>query len=605
LVVLKLLLVQVANEVIIRHNITVPNNNITVDNNADLTIDNAELRLTGSQLDLTVKKGSVTSINSLIVIGDDLKMSNSAANLLVTGGILEIKKRIANTRGTITLDNAKLIVANGFDISRDDFNKAITLTNSDAIFKAQNNSVIEAGHSILIEDGNIELINSCAFTKLHWRNESGEALLTASDIEVEGDFINGANTTTTFNNVNLYLSDENPYDSGNLISTGAVNGQIQALYMPYGYTQVQSWDASITTACVGENNTIPSNLINSLDCNGIHNQFSLGCFETVPPISEPKVNLLTGEKSKASGTGSNGVPEIHNFTIPSGSNRQMIVIASFERNHCEFNGDCPTKSKYDGLGDNYTTGTNTGLEKDFQLEFRLKSGAVTKTKKNRTNDDFGNFHSARSMDFIPKTNNRAQEVTDYHKALYSKEAYFITYNEAEINALLGGNAQGDISIDFPNISNPTNNSDDAILMVLVFENVAQDENGVALSAKIDKGKELVSATAEYAGDLQESLQLDEPTDGLLVVGLNPTIDDFNTMPGYVKVIGLNPTFQNTNKDSSVRGGHDGINVNGQFRHGLNTGKIDHVNLSETGVSDDDVLGSIILAFTLESIGTTN
>ena len=591
----------------INHGVTVYDTNtaqIALDNDANLSVDHGELTLLGDNIDLVINNGVASIITGTITVGDDLKMNQVTSNMVVSNGTLIVKKRVNLNQGLIKLSNSQFTVADGLDLTRstpNDYDKAIYINNTNASIVAKN-STLTIHHSLQIKSGNIDLEGSCATIKMHWLNEIGTATLTNTSLEVAADLTNQSGSTTTFNNSSVYLSDENPFNLGNLISTGNVSGNLTNLYLPHGYANVQSWNATINRACIAEtsSNDIPSGKISLTDCNANITQAftNNACFEVRPPSTEPMVNLLNENTVKAAGKTK---PSLSSFHIPAGSNRQMIVLVAAERNHC---GSCPIdNSSYAGLGDNFVNGVTNGAEKDFQLQFRLKNGTTTKTKKNSTNDAHGNFHSARNMVFNPQSNWQ-QELEDYHKALYSTELYFITYNEAEINALLNGATSGDITIDFPQMTLPTHNADDAILTAMVYENVAQDVNGVALSGKLNEGKEFRPADYIYQiNNLIDGVEPNEPTDGFFVVGYSPIEGDFRTMPDFGTIARLSQTYTNATQGSTTRGEPSAISSSGQFRRGPLTGIINTVTMQGEGVSNPNALGGVILAFTLESVGS--
>ena len=417
-----------------------------------------------------------------------------------------------------------------------------------------------------------------------------------------GNFINESGSNTNFNNSYLYLSDAIPFDDGNILGSGNVNGQLNALYVPSGYADVQNWNASILNACVSETsgNDIPGT--NDCQVDYIAEFGEVACFDVEPMPGNQMVNLLNHESILASGT---TTPKISNFNIPSGNNRQLIVVGFFERNHC---GNCPSGTNYNGLGDNYANGSDAIGEAGHTLNFRV-AGSTTKIKANKTNDSFGNYHSARNMFFHPQ-NNWEDELEDYHKAIYSNELYFTIYNESEIDNLLGGANNGEVTIDFQNLNNGSHAGDDAILQVFLFENVAQTENGVALTGKKDEGHDFFPVDHIYQIDnLQDGYEANELTDGILAIGYSPINNDFTNMPGYVGFAGLRGNLKNTEKgstnhgESTINGKSDKVTTKGMFRRGPVSGIIDHITMHQEGInpSSENPLGGVVIVFTLESV----
>ena len=590
-------------EVRITHDVTVASNNVTIDNAAHLSVDGGSLILLGDQLDITVRNGTLNVSNgATAVVGDDLKMNNTTSKVIVaSNGTIDVKKRFAFSRGTMTLVNGTLKVAAALGMSQNlsdepDGDKGVHIQNGEATLTASHSNLI-IGHTLLIDAGTIELEASCVTTELHWRNKSGTAIINNSKLDIEGSLINDNNSTTNFNNSYVYLSDKNPFDFGNVESTGTVTGQLNALYLPYGFSDVQNWNATITNACIAETSGNDINTNNNCSHNFVAEFGEVACFEVQEPTG-PTVTLLNNTNVHGKGT---NVLKKNDFNIPAGSNRQMIVVGFFERNHC---GNCPSGTNYSGLGDSYANGSNTNDESVHTIDFRVAGPGTTTIKQNQTNDSFGNYHSARNMVWrTQNTNNWQTELEHYHKALYSNEVYFTVYNESEINALLGGANSGNVTIDFDNINAPSHNADDAFLQVYVFENVAQNENGVALTGKLDEGHEFLPVDHIYQlSDLQDGYEADELTDGVLVIGYAPIKGDFKVMPDYGVVVNNRNQISNDAAGSTQHGEADAISASTQFRRGPKTGIINSVTLQQEGINPSNVnpFGSIVLVFTLES-----
>ena len=503
-----------------------------MDGGAEMLVNGGYLDLVGDQFDLRVRNATVTIKNgATVIVGDDLQLTSSNATITVTeNSTLEVRKRMAHTEGSVILDNSSLIVGAGLSASRsfpEDYDKAIHMKNSAEISSV--NSTITLYHTLLMDGGTIGLINSCFRTSLHWDNRSGSAAITGSKVEIAGNFINESGSNTAFNGAYLYLSDDSPFDNGNIISTGPVIGQLNALYVANGYADVQNWFATANVACVTEtsNNNIPGS--NNCQINYAAEFGQVSCFE-VDPIPGQKVNLLKVYTGEFSGT---ATPILNGgITIPAGNNRQMIVVGFFERNHCE---NCPSGTNYNGLGDNFANGSNTSGEAAHTIKFKVTGPGATRTKANEINDSFGNYHSARNMYFNPQ-NSWEEELEDYHKAIYSNEVYFAVFDESRINAILGGASSGDITVNYQNLNGASHAGDDAILQVYIFENVAQTETGVALTGKIDEGHDFFPVDHTYEiTNLQDGYEPNEPTDGILAIGFSPIKNDFTTMPDYATI----------------------------------------------------------------------
>ena len=141
------------------------------------------------------------------------------------------------------------------------------------------------------------------------------------------------------------------------------------------------------------------------------------------------------------------------------------------------------------------------------------------------------------------------------------------------------------------------------LQVYVFENVAQDENGVALIGKIDEGYDYFPTDHVYEiNNLQDGYEPDELTDGILAIGFSPIQNDFTNMEDYVTIGRASNLLSNLSTGSTDHGEADAISINGMFRHGPATGIIDHVTIQQEGINPSGVnpLGGVVLVFTLES-----
>ena len=580
------------------HNVDVTSGNITLDGGTQMTVDGSILDLVGDQFDLNVKSATVNISNgATVIVGDDLKMNNNNANIQVSGNsTLEARKRMAHTWGSVSLHNSTLLAGAGLGASRsfpEDYDKAIHIRNNAEIIGV--NSSVILHHTLLMDGGTFDLTGSCVRARLHWDNRTGTADIKDSKIEIAGNFINENGSHTTFNNSYLYLSDDSPFDHGNILSTGPVTGQLNALYVPSGDANVQNWNVTTSKACVTGSSNIPGSNDCQIDYVAEFGQVS--CFD-VEPISGQRVNLLKVHTGEFKGT---NTPILNDeVTIPAGNNRQMIVVGFFERNHC---GNCPSGTNYSGLGDNFANGSDANGEASHTLNFRVAGTGATQTKANQTSDSFGNHHSARNMYFNPQSS-WEDELEDYHKAIYSNEIYFTVFNESEINSILGGASSGDITVTLPNYNGASHNADDAILQVYIFENIDQSATGVALTGKIDEGHDFFPVDHIYnIPNLQDGFEPNEPTDGILAIGFSPIKNDFTTMPNYATIGRNDGSYKNTAAGSTNHGEADEITINGMFRHGPATGTIDSVTMQQEGInpSSVDPLGGVVLVFTLESI----
>ncbi|MEZ4607863.1 MAG: hypothetical protein R2865_13995, partial [Deinococcales bacterium] len=72
-------------------------------------------------------------------------------------------------------------------------------------------------------------------------------------------------------------------------------------------------------------------------------------------VQASDINLLNSATATASGAGSSGTPSISSFNIPEGVNRVLLILAMFERDHCDLASDLcdSSNSTGTGLGDNF------------------------------------------------------------------------------------------------------------------------------------------------------------------------------------------------------------------------------------------------------------
>ena len=165
-------------------------------------------------------------------------------------------------------------------------------------------------------------------------------------------------------------------------------------------------------------------------------------------------------------------------------------------------------------------------------------------------------------------------------------------------------SSGEVTINYQNLNGASHNADDAILQVYVFENVAQTENGVALTGKIDEGHDFFPVDHIYQiSDLQDGYEPNEPTDGVLAIGFSPIHNDYTTMPDYVTIGRMNNFSHNNAQGSTVHGEADEVSINGMFRHGPTTGIINNVTMHQEGInpSSKNPLGGVVIVLTLESV----
>ena len=139
--------------------------------------DGVILDLVGDQFDLSLKNDATVTIRNgaTLLVGDDLKMTSSAANVFVSGNsTLEARKRVAHDAGTLSFNNSTFIAGQALGIGRDPadpYEKAIHVKNSAEIISV--NSTLYIHNTLLMDGGTLDLDNSCAIFGVHWDNRNG------------------------------------------------------------------------------------------------------------------------------------------------------------------------------------------------------------------------------------------------------------------------------------------------------------------------------------------------------------------------------------------------------------------------------------------------
>jgi len=754
--------------VIVNHQVTAYEN-VNVTNNSYLWVQDGKLTINGPDTytsDLRIYDGTAYFVNAIGISEDDLKLVDPAAKLISNNSDWTIKGVLEMVEGDAKIWNGVAHIGELTDYQVSD-EHSILLVNPSANLHIKG-ATITSEHNLQVTDGFVLAEDACLVLK---RNliANGDLDFQNTCIEIDSDYYT-SNNHTSFTATSIHLTGIRPDNTainygnnfGRFRSLGTVSGELEALYVADGDTEVNNWAIPINYACINGPNTIPTEYILNSDCNatasifdacscinysitppvqlveicdnGIdddgdgnidcadgdcENIFSNGSFNFVPStkigdgtwtsnnstvqtnlgetvflqwepnpapsnisatwtnpsggivgngnylsianfqttnagayILElasdagclythtydisivgqeicdngidddgdgnidcadgdcigqtnclPKVNLINSIGTSAIGEGTNGIPAISNFQIPAGNNRVVVLLATFERNHCQDATLCSSNNTtYDGLGDSYTNANYPAAEKDQTITFQISGSSETLTKVNSTGDAYGNFHSATSMVWFPE-NNGTDESEDYYKAVYSMEHYFVVLKEAEINTLLNQSPNGNINVSFPNIQAPTDDADDAILMAMVFENVDQNSTGVTLSGKLDKGKEWFAANGTYTiNNLIDGIEPNEPSDGFLVLGNLPVSGGFSTMSGFTEIV--EESTVNGATGSTPNGEPDGISTSAQFRNGPMSGILNSLSMQATGVDpstgSNDPLGGLIFALTLEA-----
>jgi len=188
------------------------------------------------------------------------------------------------------------------------------------------------------------------------------------------------------------------------------------------------------------------------------------CQDTTVVGCENGVNLLTSTSAKAKGVGQSAFPTIHNFNIPKGTNRMMLVLASFEREHCRASDCLPSNTTGVGTRDDFATNTYV----DFNGE------SVPKLSARFTSSTGSIDYSNKLVEPYPHYFRQTIEPSNGPggTAFLSRETYPFLLTEVEIQALLGGNNSGYVDIDLPYVIESNENANETILSVVVFENVS-------------------------------------------------------------------------------------------------------------------------------------
>ncbi len=294
--------------------------------------------------------------------------------------------------------------------------------------------------------------------------------------------------------------------------------------------------------------------------------------------SAAQVSVLASTSQIATGAGLTGTPSLNNFTIPAGKNRQVLVIAGFERDHCDQASDVCNLTYVAGTGglsDNFARPVSSV----YQITARISGSGGTIDKKNALT--IGGTPSG-DLRFSFQENNLvdANAVQIPNSTLFSTESYHIALNETEINTLLGGSPSGTVSISLPDVLQPKSAGDDAILMAFVFSNVEQTDSGIVRSAVPQLTKSTTTIPGNYtltASAFDPGQAPNDINDGLLVVGFSTigqpsSLGGFLTMSGYTQLQSTVTNNSNGIYDNSepqwTTVEPDGLSMSAQFRNGV-------------------------------------
>ncbi len=294
--------------------------------------------------------------------------------------------------------------------------------------------------------------------------------------------------------------------------------------------------------------------------------------------SAAQVSVLASTSQIATGAGLTGTPSLNNFTIPAGKNRQVLVIAGFERDHCDQASDVCNLTYVAGTGglsDNFARPVSSV----YQITARISGSGGTIDKKNALT--IGGTPSG-DLCFSFQENNLvdANAVQIPNSTLFSTESYHIALNETEINTLLGGSPSGTVSISLPDVLQPKSAGDDAILTAFVFSNVEQTDSGIVRSAVPQLVKSTTTIPGNYtltASAFDPGQAPDDINDGLLVVGFSTigqpsSLGGFLTMSGYTQLQSTVTNNSNGIYDNSepqwTTVEPDGLSMSAQFHNGV-------------------------------------
>jgi Surface adhesin CshA non-repetitive domain 2/GEVED domain len=337
------------------------------------------------------------------------------------------------------------------------------------------------------------------------------------------------------------------------------------------------------------------------------------------------VTHLTTQTATATGAGATGTPSIATFNIPSGKNRVLFIWAAFERDHCSptdvTNSLCnilTTNTTGTGLGDNWPeprTGTPPATTTINQITAQLVGPGGTINKKNALT--IGGTPSGDTRFFVVSSSPGSAPAGS---ALYSLGSFHILLSEDEIHTLLGGAASGTVSITLPDVSNPNNVGDDAILIASVYQNVEQTAWGMVRNAtasaqltvtgppKYTPGNYSMAITAYDGspGGGAPAQTPDEADDGKLIMGLSSTTEGFVTPTSHASlatssIANNNGTFDtpSTLSASFATNEPSGISAGAFFRNGGATpGSL--ATLTSAASASTQVYGGLLTSFLLES-----
>lgn len=321
--------------------------------------------------------------------------------------------------------------------------------------------------------------------------------------------------------------------------------------------------------------------------------------DTVASCSQD-VTLLNSATVSATGSGATGVPSITALHVPEGDNRVIMVLATFEREHCDAVG-CNDDSSSPELGQNFAIpGTHS---RDFQVTARFTGDGGVMDMQNPMVLPEGDLRFFNQYGYL--VTGGVNSETTYA----SREAVFIALYESDITTLLGGQSEGNVSINLPDIQLPKDTADDAILMAYVFENVEQSTAGVVRSGVNGGdanylGGDDAGVAGNYAisvNSLDAGQSPDHAQDGLLVFavsgvgGSSISGQPFETMSGFTALDSV--VTDNANGHYANFNEADGYSAMTQFANGIRNA----FSVTSTAPSSMVVNGGAVAAFTLSCV----
>ncbi|MEZ4633074.1 MAG: Ig-like domain-containing protein [Deinococcales bacterium] len=327
--------------------------------------------------------------------------------------------------------------------------------------------------------------------------------------------------------------------------------------------------------------------------------FMLGFLSMISLVQASDINLLNSATATASGAGSSGTPSISSFNIPEGVNRVLLILAMFERDHCDLASDLcdSSNSTGTGLGDNFAN--PNWVTGNRQLTARV-TGSATVDKLNALTVGGTPSGDLRFLSQEGYPNPPGNSTGTY----FSGQSFHIALLESEISTVLGGATSGSVSITLPDALTPKSAGDEAILMAFVFENVEQTDTGTVRSGT--DGATANGINAGSAGNYTMSIATldagqapDETDDGFLVMAVSRDTVGFNAISGYTPVQSTSITNSGGRFDDPNGNTHNepnGMSAATYFKNG----SVSSVSIQAAGSSATLTSGGWLAVFTLES-----